>query len=299
MRKTENSFFVLVSVFVLATALAGLCFHQKETDTWPHRVLVTNDDGIESPGIIELARAFSQVAETYVVAPDRNRSGSTHFMSAMKKGALKVKKRSIGKNIKAYAVDGFPADCVLVALGGIMQDNLPDIVISGINDGPNYSDAWIGSGTIGAARVASYNGFPAIAVSGVDDKNPGALEAASRWIVRLTQSPFFHKLGKKQFLTVDIPNVPPSEIKGIRPAKRAELHATPVFQKSGDSTGEGQEIWRMAGRKEPSKAIPDDSDYSLFMEGHIVIVPMKADENDCKILAELQQNLSLLPPWAK
>lgn len=300
MKKKGIYSLVFAGVLLFVIAFLCLCSGKKETETWFKRVLITNDDGIDSPGIIELAQAFNEVAETYVVAPKQNKSGSTHYMSAMRMGALKVEKRDLGEGIKAYAVDGYPADCVLIALGGIMLDNPPDLVISGINDGPNLGEAWIGSGTIGAARVASFGGFPAIAVSGVDDDVPGALEAASRWIVRLAQSPSFQALGKSQFLTVDIPNVPASGIQGIRVAQRAGLHRMPVFAKPETTEGaeaSGREIWRMTERREMGGIVPDDSDIALFRKGYIVVVPMKADEHDYDLLAELKQDLSLLPPY--
>ena len=299
MRKKGVYSIFLFGILVFAVAYLSLCSAQKEKDTWFKRVLITNDDGIESPGIIALARAFSKVAEVYVVAPDQNRSGSTHYMTARRAGALKVAKRDLGEGFQAFAVDGFPADCVSLALGGIMRDNPPDVVISGINDGENLGRAWISSGTIGAARVASYDGFPAIAVSGVDAEIPGALEEASEWVLRLAQSPLVRGLGKYQFLTVDIPNVPTSEIKGIEIAKRAQLHETLIFQKAGTSEGEEEEVWQVTGRKEPGDVLPDDSDVALYEAGYIVIVPMRADEHDYDLLAKLKQNLSLLPPWSE
>lgn len=299
MRKKTIASLFLLSVLVFVIAFSGLCASQEETDIWPRRVLITNDDGIDSPGILELARAFSTVAEVYVIAPHQNKSGSTHYMTATRLGGLKVEKRELGEGIQAYAVDGFPADCVLIALGGIMQGNLPDVVISGINDGPNLGEAWIGSGTIGAARIASYGGFPAIAVSGVDSEIPGALKAASQWMVSLAQSPLVRGLDKYQFLTVDIPNIPPSEIKGVRVVQRAELHKIPIFQKAENSEGEGHHIWRMTQRKEIEGALPADSDIALYEAGYIVIVPMKADEHDYVMLEKMKQNLSHLPPWTE
>lgn len=302
MRQKRIYSVIFVGVLVVAIAFLSLCSAQKETETWFKRVLITNDDGIDSPGIIELALAFSRVAETYVIAPNQNKSGSTHYMASLTTGRLKVEKRDLGERIQAYAVDGFPGDCVLLALGGIMLDNPPDIVISGINSGPNLGEAWLGSGTVGAARVAGLGGFPAMAVSGVNDDIPGALQTASQWVVRLAQSASFHELGKSQYLTVDIPNVQPSEIQGIRVAQRAGIGGMFIFQKTDTPAGaeEGsQVVWRITGRKDTGDALPADSDISLYREKYIVIVPMKADEHDYDLLAKFKQNLSLFPPWEK
>jgi 5'-nucleotidase len=298
----KRGFYSLLFLGILAFTIVFLswCSGQKDTETWFKRVLITNDDGIDSPGLIELAQAFSKVAETYVVAPDQNKSGSGDYMSVMSKGRIKIEKRDLGEGIKAYAVDGFPADCVVVAIRGIMKETPPDLVISGINTGANLDWAWIGSGTVGAARIATFAGIPAIAASGVDDDIPGALKAASEWVVRLAQSSLIQELDDNQYLTVDIPNVFPSEIKGVRVTQRAGLRPLFGFEREYDSEeGEEstQELWRMTELGRAKGTLPDDSDLALYRAGYIVIVPMKADEHDYDQLPKLKQNLSLIPPY--
>jgi 5'-nucleotidase len=302
MRKKGITSLFLLGLLALVIAFLSLCSAQKEPETWFKRVLITNDDGIGTAGIFELAQAFSKVAETYVVAPTQNCSGSGDYMSVLSKGKLTIEKRDMGEGIHAYAVDGFPADCVMVALRGIMKDNPPDVVISGINTGANLDWAWIGSGTIGAARVASFAGLPAIAVSGVDDDFPGALAAASRWVVRLAQSPSIQELGDYQYLTVDIPNIRPDEIQGVHVTQRAGLRPIFKFQKADTPEGaEGgeKEIWRITDIERGEGTLPDDSDLAFYRKGYIVIVPMKADEHDYDHLAKLKQDLSIFPPWEK
>jgi len=300
MRKKGITSLFLLGLLAFVITFLNLCSAQEEAVTWPKRVLLTNDDGIDSPGIIELAQAFSKVAETYVVAPKQNRSGSGDYMSVLSKGKIAIEKRDMGEGIQAYAVDGFPADCVLIAIRGIMKDNPPDVVISGINTGANLDWAWIGSGTIGAARVASFSGIPAIAVSGVDDDIPGALAAASRWVVRLAQRPSIRELDDYQFLTVDIPNVRSDEIQGIHVTQRAGLRPVFNFQKADTPEGaEGgeREVWRMTDIDRGRGTPPNDSDLALYRKGFIVIVPMKADEHDYKLLDRLKLDLSICPSW--
>jgi len=150
--------FVLVAPALLAAAA---------TDTWPRRVLITNDDGIDDPGIRALATAFAEVTETWVVAAMQDRSGTSNFMSVRADNpTCEMEQRDLGAGITAYALDGYPADCVLVAARGLMQDNPPDLVISGINGGPTLRADGFGSRTVGAARTAALGGLPAIAVSG-------------------------------------------------------------------------------------------------------------------------------------
>ena len=107
--------FLVMILLINITLLDGL-------DNWPKRVLVTNDNGIDDIKIIELARAFAKIAETYVVAPMENRSGSTHFLTVTNRGLIKVERRDLGEGIHAFAVDGYPADCVLLAYAGIMRE---------------------------------------------------------------------------------------------------------------------------------------------------------------------------------
>ncbi len=274
-------------------------FHGKAlADDWPKRVLITNDNGIEDIKIIELARAFAKVAETYVVAPLEDRSGSTHYLTATRRGSLKVERRQIGEGIEAYAVDGYPADCVVLGVTGIMKDNPPDLVISGINGGPNLGTDWLFSGTIGAARVASFGGLPAIAVSGLDDDMPDAVEAANSWVVRLAQSPLVQELKAQQYLTVSIPRLHPEEIKGVRVAKRAGIAKRPVFEKvSTEDAENGHETWRIVGAQELDYSLPSDSDIALYNEGYIVIVSMVCNEHDYELLSQLKDNLEKLPEW--
>ena len=275
-----------------------LLLGENRGENWPKRVLITNDNGIEDVKIVELARAFSKVAETYVVAPLEDRSGSTHYLTATRSGSLKVKRRHIGEGIHAYGVDGYPADCVLLAIAGIMNDNPPDLVISGINGGPNLGTGWLFSGTVGAARVASFGGFPAIAVSGLDDDMPGAMEAVNQWVVSLSQSAVVRQLKPQQYLTVSIPRVQPEKIKGVRVAKRAGLLERPVFAKATDEELEnGLEMWRVVGVQEMEYRVPKDSDIALYNEDYIVVVPMACDEHDNQLLLRLKKDQGALPEW--
>ncbi len=271
---------------------------ENRGECWPRRVLITNDNGIGDVKIIELARAFSKIADTYVVAPLEDRSGSTHYLTATQKGALIIERRYIGEGIHAYAVDGFPADCVVLALTGIMSENPPDLVISGINGGPNLGKDWLFSGTVGAARVASFAGFPAIAVSGLDDDMSDAVDAANQWVIRLAQTSLVRELNSQQYLTVSIPRVQPEKIKGIRVAKRARLLERPVFAKvAADDLESEHERWKIVGTEKLDYSLPSDSDIAFYNEGYIVVVPMVCDEHDNQLLLRLKKDQGALPEW--
>jgi 5'-nucleotidase len=287
--------FFKIFLGILLILSNGVSAYEK-VDIWPRTVLITNDDGINDTKLIELARAFAPVAQTYVVAPLEDRSGSTHMLSFNSKGKLEVKSFSLGEGIRAFGVDGYPADCVILALAGIMRGNPPDIIISGINGGPNLGKDWIWSGTIGAARIGAYLGLPAIAVSGLDDDVPGAVKAATQWVVRLAKSDIVRELKPPQYLTVSIPRVPPNEIKGIRVAERAGLLARGFFDKTPNKNSLAlQEGWEY--KTETTNLIPPTSDVALYNSGYIVIVPMKADEHDYELLSRLKGSSEIFPDW--
>jgi 5'-nucleotidase len=268
---------------------------QTKGDHWPNRVLITNDDGIDMEEIRQLAVAFSEIAETYVVAPLGERSGSsTHVTLA---GPLRVEPRQFGDGIHAWGVDGFPADCVLLGVAGFMRDGPPDLVISGINTGANTSDTWVASGTVGAARIAASLGLPAIAVSGLDIEIPGSLEAAAKWVVRLAQSAIVRDLRAPRYLTVSIPRIPPKDIKGIRIAEHDTGYFRAVrFRETEDGVWQS-EIDR--GEVESSAQRNRDADVYLYESGYIVIVPMRVDEHDREALSRLKETIDFLPKWGE
>ena len=121
-------------------------------------ILITNDDGYSATGIKVLAQELAQVADISVVAPDRNKSGASNSLTLMR--PLRVERSEEG----SYYVDGTPTDCVHLALSGLL-DASPDMVVSGINAGPNLGDDVLYSGTVAAAMEGRYLGLPAIAVS--------------------------------------------------------------------------------------------------------------------------------------
>ncbi|MEW6194218.1 MAG: 5'/3'-nucleotidase SurE [Bacteroidota bacterium] len=286
----------LIMVLALMCLSMGNVLSQN-LDSWPKTVLITNDDGINDPKMIGLAKAFSKVAETYVVAPSGDKSGTTHYTSVFSIYQLTVEKKNIGEGIKAYAVDGYPGDCVLLALQGIMKDTKPDLVISGINGGPNLGYDWLASGTIGAARLASYWGVPSIAVSGIKDGLPETEEALINWVIEFSKSDLVRQLKTGQYFTLSFPRLSLSEIKGIKVAARAGILADFSFSKiQSDSAESNKEVWQL-NRPKPITDVDAESDAALYYSGYIIVVPMLADEIDYPLLSKLKNNSGLLPEW--
>jgi 5'-nucleotidase len=275
----------------------------------PARILLTNDDGIEEVAdrVYPLAQELRRFAEVYIVVANQDRSGSTHFMSLSRKVALESRLEyasSAGDGLhklEIHVVDGFPADCVALGVRGIMGEDPPDLVISGPNGGPNLADGWFGSGTIGAARTAAYMGIPALAISGLDDDSEEQVSALSRWVAELAQSELVNSLPEQTYLTVALPRVPPSQVAGIRVARRAQLLGALSFERLAevrDPQG-GEEmtsVWVVRYRA-PTSPPSADSDVVLYSQDYIVITPMRADEHDSQLLDQLMGSLDRLPSW--
>jgi len=264
---------------------------------WPRRVLITNDDGIDARATLELARAFAQSAETYLVAPAQNQSSGTNFAAAARTSRFDVEVRDVGAGITAWAVDGYPADCVFFALAGPMRDAPPDLVISGVNTGANLADAWVLSGTIGAARLAAYYGVRAIAVSGIDNDDAHAVETVVAWVVKFAQSEAVRRTQPPQFLTVSLPVGPVSGIRGIDVVERARgLRDMQALLLSEGAGGQGRQTWSFDVVRDAFPA-PPNTDANAVADGKVAIVAMRADEGDPALHAWLMRNRDLIPAW--
>jgi 5'-nucleotidase len=259
--------------------------------TYPTRVLITNDNGIDDPKIVALAQAFSEVAETWVVAPSQDRSGSGSYLVVASQGFLDIEERDLGPGIRAFAVDGYPADCVVLALAGLMLSSPPDLVVSGINGGENAGGDWMFSGTVGAARVAAFAGVPSLAVSGLDDDLPGAVEAAVDWVVRLARSEVVRDMEPHAYLTVSMPRTVPDSIMGVRITDRAPLMAGPEIAAVSPTS------WQIVGQQTVRSDAPSDSDVSALDEKFIAVVPMRLDEVDIEVLTRWRRVAPSLPGW--
>ncbi|HSN42370.1 MAG TPA: 5'/3'-nucleotidase SurE, partial [Burkholderiales bacterium] len=171
------------------------------------RILLSNDDGYFSPGITLLAEALSALGEVTVVAPERDRSGSSNSLTLDR--PLTVKRAQNG----FYYVNGTPTDCVHLAVTGLL-DHLPDIVVSGVNHGANMGDDTIYSGTVAAATEGFLLGIPSIAVSLVAEGSnhlATAVEVARGLVERFGMRP----LGQPVLLNVNVPDVPHGQLRGI------------------------------------------------------------------------------------
>jgi len=231
------------------------------------RILVTNDDGIQSRGILALAGALERIAEVWVVAPDRERSAVSH---ALTMGRPLRKKRIQALGSRYFAVNGTPTDCVLLGAHKILPGR-PDLLVSGINKGENLGDDISYSGTVSAAIEGTILGIPSFAISLVARKNFDFRPAAA-FAVRLARNLLRHGLPKNTFLNVNVPAG-----KGRR-SYRITRMGKRIY---GDSVREMRDPWGkkyyLIGGNDPGYADTEDSDFRAIARGSISITPLHLD----------------------
>jgi 5'-nucleotidase len=169
------------------------------------KILVTNDDGVFSEGLRFLATTMKALGEVHVVAPDRERSAAAHSLTLHR--PLRVEEVSP----RIYAVDGTPVDCVTLAVYGILKRH-PDLVISGINNGPNLGEDLVYSGTVSAAFEATFLGIPAFAVS-LAARKDFRYQGAANFALKVASHIMEVGLPDGTFLNINVPNVEADEIR--------------------------------------------------------------------------------------
>jgi 5'-nucleotidase len=244
------------------------------------RILISNDDGYLAPGIHALAEALAAVADIFVVAPDSNRSGASNSLSLDR--PLSVQQASNG----FYFVNGTPTDCVHVALTG-MLDYRPDLVVSGINNGPNMGDDTLYSGTVAAATEGYLFGIPAIAFSQAE-YGWTHIDAAAR-LARDIVLRRFDELAAPWLLNVNIPNLPYDKLGAIRATRLGRRHqAEPVIRALDPR---GREIFWI-GPPGATRDAGEGTDFHAVAQGHVSITPLQVDLTHKTQLAQLSRDLA-------
>lgn len=232
------------------------------------RVLVSNDDGVDAPGILVLARHLAALGEVVVVAPDRDRSGASNSLTLDQ--PIRVKRLHDGR----YCVAGTPTDCVYLGLTGLL-DNAPDIVVSGINSAGNLGDDVIYSGTVSAAMEGRFLGLPAIAVSLVTHDHKGQhYDSAALAVMQLMRKLLVDPLPADTILNVNVPDKPWSEIRGFSVARLGRRHRAPSCIEQTDPRGRA-----MYWIGPPGEAEDDGpgTDFHAIREGYVSITPIHVD----------------------
>jgi 5'-nucleotidase len=236
-------------------------------------ILVSNDDGIQAPGIISLETALRRVGEIYTVAPDRAQSSMSHALTLHR--PLRVHEVAP----RRLAVDGTPTDCVKLALTGLLPVR-PDLVVSGINNGPNLGDDIIYSGTVSAAIEGALLGVPAIAVSLVSFQSLD-FEVAAEFTATLVSRIGAQGIPPETLLNVNVPPLPKDKLKGWQLTRMGKRHYSENIVERIDPRG-GKYYW--IGGDDLGFAQQEGTDCVAVHEGFVSVTPLQVDLTNYRLL---------------
>lgn len=248
-------------------------------------ILVTNDDGVNSPGLISLFNAMKELGDAYIVAPDRERSAVSHSLTMHR--PLKVEE--LREHV--YSINGTPTDCVAIGINKVLSER-PALVVSGINKGANLGDDITYSGTVSAAIESTIMGIPSFAISLVIKKQPALplhFDTASRIAIEIGRYILEKSLPYDTLLNVNVPNVHISSIKGIKFTRQGKRIYDNSIQETFNPNGE-KYYW--IGGGEPYWEHGEDTDIQAIQDGYISITPIHLDFTNYEALKFLKGRLS-------
>jgi 5'-nucleotidase len=233
------------------------------------RVLVSNDDGVDAPGIRILAEGLRAAGhDVLVVAPDRDRSGASNSLTLDQP----IRAERLADN--RFRVFGTPTDCVHLALSGLLDED-PDIVVSGINNSANLGDDVIYSGTVSAAMEGRFLGFPAIAVSLASENHDGHhYDSAANAVLLLMRRLLVDPLPADTILNVNVPDLPWDELRGFSVTRLGRRHRSAPCIAQHDPRG--RRFWWIGPAGEAEDAGPG-TDFHAVHENRISITPIHVD----------------------
>jgi 5'-nucleotidase len=229
-------------------------------------ILLCNDDGYQSPGLEQLARALEPLATITVVAPERDRSGASNSLTLTR--PLRVRRSENG----FFYVDGTPTDCVHLAVTGLMEQQ-PDMVVAGINRGANLGDDVLYSGTVAAAMEGRFLGAPAIAISLVG-RPPTHFATAAQIAVRLVERLRHEPLPADTILNVNVPDLPVEALAGYEATRLGHRHKAEPVVRASDPHGEPV-YW--VGAPGPEADAGPGTDFHAIREQRVSITPLHID----------------------
>jgi 5'-nucleotidase len=244
------------------------------------KILLTNDDAYFAEGIQVLSRELQKHWDVMLVAPDREQSATSHSLT------LNQPLRINALNKKVYSVDGTAVDCVLLSVYSLLKKK-PDLVISGINHGPNLGDDVIYSGTVAGAREGALLGIPSLAIS-VTAWTGCRFDYATKFATRLVRRIARKGLPDNSFLNINIPNKPARQIKGANLTRLGTRTYRNIIDRRTDPRGKsyywisGTPVWKRER----------DTDYQAIRENRVSITPLTLDMNNYQIKNELKNILN-------
>lgn len=262
------------------------------------KILVTNDDGYMSKGLLSLVEILAAYGRITVVAPKKPQSGMSMAVSM---GLRPIAVRELGEREGArwWYLDGTPASCIKFGIDNIFHPQLPDLVVSGINHGSNAATAALYSGTLGAAMEGAVNGIPSIGVSLDTFKSDADFSAVRRLLPGILDKLLdVAKPRSGMFYNINFPYIPHERIKGVRMCRMGKAHWEREYRpyleflseigKTPDPDAEkylasclaDEQVYVMAGDFTSNDGNPDDADHLLLEQGYITITPHNIDNTD-------------------
>lgn len=241
------------------------------------KILLSNDDGYQAPGLSALADALATLAEIVVVAPDQDRSGASNSLTLSRP----LRARTMDNGF--IRVDGTPTDCVHLAITGLLEEE-PDLVVSGINAGPNMGDDVLYSGTVAAATEGRFLGLPAIAVS-MNSHDPEHFASGARVALELVQRLIRSPLAENVILNVNVPDLPYERLRGLRATRLGHRHKAEPVVKSADPRG--RTIYWVGPAGAEQDAGPG-TDFHAVREGYVSVTPLQVDLTRHRVLGTLE-----------
>ncbi|KPK27403.1 MAG: stationary phase survival protein SurE [Desulfobacterales bacterium SG8_35_2] len=247
-------------------------------------ILLTNDDGIHAPGLKILYQHSRKLGKTIIIAPEHDNSAASHSLTMNR--PLRV--RQLEEHF--YAINGTPTDCVTIGINKILKQK-PDLVISGINPGPNLGDDVSYSGTVSAAIEATMLGIPSVAISLAAESEPLHYETAAALIVSLANIILEKGLPKDTLLNVNVPNTTLESIGGVAFTRRGRRLYDDAIKETYDPWGR-KHYWIGGGT--PSFDAGEDTDSAAISVNKISITPMHLDPTNYDALTFLREEWAAL-----
>ncbi|MBA1148730.1 5'/3'-nucleotidase SurE [Ectothiorhodospiraceae bacterium WFHF3C12] len=236
------------------------------------RILLTNDDGARAPGLAVLERIAARLSDdVWVVAPETDQSGTSHSIS------LHQPLRVLPEGDRRYTVRGTPSDCVLLAMGHLMADHPPDLILSGVNCGANISDSVAYSGTVGAAMTGLLMDIPAIALSqAFFDRHEICWETAETFAEPVIRTLLDSGYRGDVCFNVNFPARPVDQVAGLAFARPAKGSISGVVIEPRNDTREEPYYW-LGFQRSPERVQAPDSDVEALRRGRIAVSPLRFD----------------------
>jgi 5'-nucleotidase len=240
-------------------------------------ILVTNDDGIHADGLRALAKALRPLGHVTVIAPDREQSAASHALTLHR--PLRIRK--VEEDI--LSVDGTPTDCVLLGVHGYLKQK-PDLVVSGINHGPNMGNDTSYSGTVAAAVEGTFLGIPSVALS-LSTWKEADFQPAGDVAHHLVRTFLDHGIRPGMCISVNIPPIPREAMKGVRVTRLGKRVFRDVIVEKTDPRGK---LYYWIGGEDPTWEPDELSDFNAVNEGYVSVTPLLLELTDYRAIVEME-----------